>query len=183
MWDVGWGMISLYDATFDASSRLAARCFLSMFVVVVLVGGFNGKIWVLSFGVGGVLSVMGCVMMGFSDGYWRAYVVLVRDAGLYGKVVGLCLGDEMCVFEVGFVYVVNDYYLSVFWNVFRDVGVVLFSFDVARLEFDFCRAVFVELCVRFICVFGVMLEEYNGDVIFMVYLWCVFLFILISNFS
>ena len=40
MRDAGWGTIPLHDATLDAPSRLAARCFPSTSAVVASVGGF-----------------------------------------------------------------------------------------------------------------------------------------------
>jgi len=183
MRDAGWGTIPLHDATLDAPSRLAARCFPSTSAVVASVGGFNGKIWVLSPGAGGASSATGRVTTGLSDGYWRAHVVLARDAGLHGKAAGLRSGDETRALEVGSVHVVNDYHPSAFWNVSRDAGVVLLSFDVARPELESCRAALVESRARLTRAFGATSEEYNGDVTFMAYLWRAFSLTLISNLS
>jgi uncharacterized heparinase superfamily protein len=50
--------------------------------------------------------------------------------------------------ELGSVHIVNDYHSSAFWNVSRDAGVVLLSFDVVRPEYEFCRAALVDSRAR-----------------------------------
>jgi hypothetical protein len=110
-------------------------------------------------------------------------VVLARDAGLHGKAAGLRSGDETRALELGSVHIVNDYHPSAFWNVSRDAGVVLLSFDVARPELDSCRAALVESRARLTRAFGATSEEYEGDVTFMAYLWRAFSLTLISNLS
>ena len=183
MRDAGWVSIPLHDATLDSPSRLAAKCFPSTSSVVASVGGFNGKVWVLRPGAGGASSATGRVTTGLSDGYWRAHVVLARDAGLHGKAAGLRSGDETRALELGSVHIVNDFHPSAFWNVSRDSGVVLLSFDVVRPEREKCRAAIVETRARLTRAFGNTAEEYSGDVNFIAYVWRVFSLTFLSNLS
>ena len=181
--DAGWGTIPLHDETLDAPSRLATRCFPSASAAVASVGGFNGKIWVLSPGAGGASSVTGRVTSGLSDGYWRVHVVLARDAGLHGKAAGLRSGDDTRSLELGSVHIVNDFHPNAFWNVSRDSGLVLLSFDVATPEHESCRAALVETRARLTRAFGATSDDYGGDANLIAYVWRVFSLTLISNLS
>ena len=175
----GFRVFPLCDETLVAPNAAAARHFPATCAAVRAAGGFGARLWVLS----PETNHAGARTRGVSDGYWRAHVVLARDAGLHGKAAGLRSGDETRALEVGSVHVVNDYHPSAFWNVSRDAGVVLLSFDVARPELDSCRAALVESRARLTRAFGATSEEYNGDVTFMAYLWRAFSLTLISNLS
>lgn len=183
MRDAGWSAIPLHDATLDAPNKLAAKCFPSTSAVVSSIGGFNGKIWVLGPGAGGSSSAAGRMTTGLADGYWRAHVVLARDSGLHGKAAGVRAADETRELELGSVHIVNDYHSSAFWNVSRDAGVVLLSFDVVRPEYEFCRAALVDSRARLTRAFGATSDEYDGDASFVAYLWRCFSLTLISNLS
>jgi len=173
----------LHDETLDAPNRLAKRCFPSTSAAVASVGGFNGKIWLLSPGAGGASSITGRVTSGLSDGYWRVHVVLARDAGLHGKAAGLRSGDDTRPLDLGSVHIVNDFHPSAFWNVSRDAGLVLLSFDVATPQHESCRAALVETRARLTRAFGATSDEYGGDANLIAYMWRVFSLTLISNLS
>lgn len=181
--DAGWGWIPLHDETLDAASRLAMRCFPNATAAMSSVGGFNGKIWVLRPGAGGAASVTGRVTTGLSDGYWRAHVVLARDAGLHGKAAGLRSGDETRELEMGSIHIVNDFHPSAFWNVSRDAGLVLLSFDVATPEYESCRSALVETRARLTRAFGATSDDYGAESNLIAYMWRVFSLTLISNLS
>lgn len=173
----------MHDETLDAASRLAMRCFPNATAAMSSVGGFNGKIWVLRPGAGGATSVTGRVTTGLSDGYWRAHVVLARDAGLHGKAAGLRSGDETRELEMGSIHIVNDFHPSAFWNVSRDAGLVLLSFDVATPEYESCRSALVETRARLTRAFGATSDDYGAESNLIAYMWRVFSLTLISNLS
>jgi len=178
----GWETIALHDGTLETANRLAARCFPQAIRAMSVVGGFNGKIWVLWPGAEGSAGATGRVTTGLADGYWRVHVVLARDAGLHGKAAGLKAGDETRELDVGSVHIVNDFHPRAFWNVSRNSGVVLLSFDVVRPEHTFCRAAFVDARARLTRAFGAA-RSADDEANVMAYLWRTFSLTLWCNLS
>jgi hypothetical protein len=182
MRDGGWSFIALHDATLDAPNRLAARCFPNTIRAMSALGGFNGKIWVLGPGAGGAESATSRVATGLADGYWRVHVVLARDAGLHGKSAGLKAGDETRALDLGSVHIVNDFHPRAFWNVSRDSGAVLLSFDVVRPENASCRAALVDARARLTQAFGAA-RSADDEASIVAYLWRTFSLTLLCNLS
>jgi hypothetical protein len=182
MRDGGWASIALHDATLDSPNRLAARCFPNTIRAMSALGGFNGKIWVLGPGAGGATSATSRVATGLADGYWRVHVVLVRDAGLHGKAAGLKAGDETRALDLGSVHIVNDFHPRAFWNVSRDSGAILLSFDVVRPEHASCRAALVDARARLTQAFGAA-RSADDEANVIAYLWRTFSLTLLCNLS